>query len=526
MGSRRIALGLIAAGVVAFVATRLLHPVQGLGNPDIGGILYSADALGAGLLPYRDTVDLKQPGTFFIAALVFKVSRSLGALQLAFALWLLLGAPALWVAARSLYRDEARPLLAPAIATALYLLTAGAFDMNYSAWMMPPYAWSFAWLCRGLQRSSSGAHVLAGLFFSIAYLCKAQAVVLLPLFVVTFLWARRRGVSEVSWRAWPAWALGAALGVLPIGLYYAARGALPNLLHGLAPIEEAAGYGVKRVELATELELVWKVPRQQVRAFFLPLALGLGAVLVRLRPFASSGASAKSARWAPALLFYGASVLGCALGGRRFYVHYLGQCLPAVALLAAHPAVIDWLAAPRAALRSRFALVVSRAHAILVACLLIAAVVRIPLRRNVLADNLGSPAVASAGAYVRERSRPDETLLVWGWEGWGAYFFSERRAPTPVFKVLGQVTTFNDNTAFSKGTSIRFRPGPLADRLLADVRERPPAFIIRATPFFPATTGDPIDEWPEMKRILTKEYRVVRRYRSLTIYERAKRSTK
>ncbi len=72
---RRAPLVLVFFGLLVFAATRWFHPVPGIGNPDIGGILYSADTINLGLLPYRDTVDVKQPGSFFIVAAVFRISR-------------------------------------------------------------------------------------------------------------------------------------------------------------------------------------------------------------------------------------------------------------------------------------------------------------------------------------------------------------------------------------------------------------------------------------------------------------------
>ena len=69
---RTRSLVVLALALVAFVATRRLHPIQGLGNADIAGILYNADMLNRGLLPYRDTVDLKPPGEWNKSRLVIQ----------------------------------------------------------------------------------------------------------------------------------------------------------------------------------------------------------------------------------------------------------------------------------------------------------------------------------------------------------------------------------------------------------------------------------------------------------------------
>jgi hypothetical protein len=518
---------LVAVGLVAFAATRALHPVRGLGNPDIGGILYSADTINLGLLPYVETVDAKQPGSFFLVAAIFRISRSIEALQIAFAIWLLLGAPAIWIAARSLYldaKDGARASLAPPLATSLYLILAGAFDLNYAAWMMVPYAWALAMLARGLIGGGGLAtHVLAGAFAATAYLFKAQAVVLAPLFVVLFFWAKWRGVKSAGWRAPIGWAAGALVALVPLFVHYGVRGEIPSLIGGLIPLSEANAYSAKRTAAVTDLAALWKVPRQQIRAFFVPLSLGVAA-LFGLRAARRDPQEPAHPSTVPALLFYAAGVLGCGIGGRRFFVHYLAQCLPAVVLVAAHPAALEWLTKSRKDFSRRTTFVVARIWAALVVGLLAFNLGRIPFRKNAVVDNPGSPVVEQAGSYVREHAAPGDTLLVWGWAGWGSYFYSGLRSPSPVFKVLGQVTEYNDNTAFSKGTSIGLKPGPVADRLLADFRASPPTFIVRSSPFFPGTTGDPLEQWPELKTIVDRDYAVAARYGHLTVYSRRSRS--
>ncbi len=516
----------LAIGLAAFGATRALHPVRGLGNPDIGGILYSADTLNLGLLPYLDTFDVKQPGSFFVVAAIFRVSRSIEALQLGFAIWLLLGAPAVWLAARSLYVEsdaETRATVAPPLATALYLILAGTFDLNYAAWMMVPYAWALAMLARGLLGGGGLAtHVLAGAFAAMAYTFKAQSVVLAPLFLVLFVWAKRRRLPSATWRMPAGWIAGAIVALAPLFVLYGLRGGVPSLIAGLVPISEASAYSAKRTAAVTDLAAVWKVPRQQIRAFFLPLSLSVAA-LVGVRSARRNADAPAPPSIVPALLMYGAGILGCGIGGRRFFVHYLAQCLPAVVLLAAHPAALAWLTRPREAFSRRATFAVARLWAALTIGLLVFNLGRIPFKKNAIVDNRGSPVVEQAGSYVREHAAPGDTLLVWGWPGWGSYFYSGLRSPSPVFKVLGQVTEYNDNTAFSRGTSIGLKPGPLADRLLADFKASPPAFIVRSSPFFPGTTGDPLEEWTELKAIVDRDYRVAARYGHLTVYSRARR---
>ncbi|MBA3549423.1 MAG: hypothetical protein H0T76_23355, partial [Nannocystis sp.] len=206
MRSRAPAL-LVLLGVALLLATRAWHPVAGLGNADIAGILYEADIIGDGGVPYRDTLDMKSPGTWFLFAAIFAgLGRSMDAVQLVYTGWCLLAAPAIWLAARVLYG----PGLAAGAAVLLYLAAIGCFDLNYSAWMATPYAWAFACLLLGL-RGRWGWHLLAGVFAALAMTIKAQAFVLAPCFALVWLWARRGGEPGATLRAWPLWAAGALL---------------------------------------------------------------------------------------------------------------------------------------------------------------------------------------------------------------------------------------------------------------------------------------------------------------------------
>jgi hypothetical protein len=505
-----------ALGLLAFVLSRVFHPIQGLGNPDIAGILYSADVLRDGGLPYRDTWDMKSPGTFFVVAAIFQLfGRSLQALAGGYAVWIAVGAPALFLSARELYGE--RGVIAGAIASALYLSVMGMFDMNYASWMTPPYAWSFALTLVGLHRGARSAHALAGFAAAWAVLLKPHAGTVVLAVAATWWWARRR-----EWRGTrPAmigwWIFGAALGVLPLVVLYAAHGALPDLVRGVVPATAAAEYLRSR---STSSVLAWaikEVPLQHIRAFFLPGYLACMAVaaiwLLRQRPVRSSAL-------APPVFFLAASLLGYALGF-RFYVHYLPQCLPAWALLGAHPAAWDWFGARRGA-RAPLVRAVSWGHALLTAGLVVLILVRIPsgYGRHRYFDNPGSPAVERVGAFIQERTAPEDPILVWGWRGWGVYYFADRRSPSPLFKLMGEVTDPNANLAFLGGTEIHFRDGPLARRLLADVRARPPRYFVRSTPFFPGVEQDPLEEWSEMQRIVADEYEVVLRDDFLTVYER------
>lgn len=517
LDARRAALGLVALGLVAFVATRRLHPIQGLGNPDIGGILYSADTLNRGLLPYRDTIDLKPPGTFFLVAAIFRwVARDIGVLHLAYAIWMALGAPAIALAGRALYGRDARGTFASGLAVALYLVTIGAFDMNYASWMTPAYAWSFAMLARSLADEDVTSSLLAGMFATCAYVLKSQAVVLAPLFLVALAWGRRRALPGARFRVLAWWIAGAALGALPLFAFYASKGALRELVGGLFPFETVARYSARRNESWREIFALWLVARQQLVHFPLEWALAVAALG---QTFATRRERTDRPTIVPALAFFVASFGGCALGGFRFYVHYLPQCLPSLALLAAHPAGLEVFT--RAVRGERgMGRALARLGTAAVALSAIVTLGRIPLGRAASYDNGGTGAVQPAAQLVHDLTRRDDRVLVWGWQAWGVYYYADRRSPSALFKMLGEVTELNDNSELAPPSPIHFRDGPLATRFMREFDAHPPAAIVRTHPFFPGVKDDPLEEFAALRLRLDRDYDAIATYGRLTVYVR------
>jgi hypothetical protein len=507
---------LVGLGVALLLATRLRHPIAGLGNADIAGILYQADLIVDGGVPYRDAADMKPPGTFFVFAAIFAAfGRGFAAVQWSYVAWCLLAAPAIWLAARELYgRDEAGRAPA-AVAVLLYLGVLGGFDLNYSAWMTTAYAWAFACALAGVRRGRWAWHLAAGFAAALAFALKGQAVVLAPTFAGLWWWGRRRGEPGATLAAWPLWLVGAGLGLAPLLLWFHARGALPEALAGLVPLAAAREYAARVQPEHGWLLGLWKVPWQHLRVFPLHSLLAASALLgwrwARRRGLPTPPV-------APQALLWGLSVVGCGLGGLRYYVHYLPQYLPALALLGAHPAVRPWWAArepdrPRATWLRR---------GLMLACGVAAAgwLVAIPLGKANLADFRGSRNARRAGDYIRARTRPDETVQVWGWAAWSTYYFADRRAPSPVFKVLGQVTEYNENSLLSRSRTADFKPGPHADALLAAFRTAPPAFFVQATPFFPGVEEDPLEQFTALREIVARDYRLVKRFGRLKVFER------
>ena len=98
-----------------------------------------------------------------------------------------------------------------------------------------------------------------------------------------------------------------------------------------------------------------------------------------------------------------------------------------------------------------------------------------------------------AGDLIRAHSSPTDCILVLGWPAWPVYYWSNRRSCSPVVKMLGQVTDPNDGSRlFGAPHQSHFRPGPIADRLLASLRE---AAKNRPVPRLSSTTREGVSGW-------------------------------
>lgn len=505
----RIGRAALAVGVLALLTVRATLLFDDVANPDIAGILYNADLLREGGLPYVDSVELKQPGTFFLFAGVFALfGRSIEVLQLVYLAWIGIGAAAVWSAARTLGAAGRGAAWLPAVACALWLLSAGQFDWNYSAWMTVPYAWAFALLVRAFHRPGARLHVSAGALASIAILFKIHAVVLAPVFVGTWIWARRRGLTGARGAAPLWWLFGAALGVLPLVLVYAAHGELSALLDARLGLAHASGYSSWDLPFSWA-RLLFEIGRQHARVFQLGTVLAVIAIVEGIR---AHRAGRDTGGLIPALLLWGFSVLAGGLGGPRFYAHYLVQDLPGLALLGAHVGVFRrlWPSPGAAGSLGLHVWTWTACFAAILAALWQLGEIAIGTGHRY--DNVPRyygqwTAPQAAGEYIRQHSAPTDTIFVWGLTAWPVYYWAERRAPTPVYKPMGQLTAFNTNTAFFPGGQIHARPGPAADAVIKAFREQPPAFFVHANPWpTMGCTFDPIVELPELVAEIEAHY--------------------
>ncbi|MEX1365200.1 MAG: hypothetical protein AB1Z98_18880 [Nannocystaceae bacterium] len=517
---------LLTLGAVLMLGVRLHVLDDELPNPDIAGILYNAELILDGGRPYVDTAEIKPPGAFvLVAAAIALLGRSLEAVQLAHAAWLALGGLGVWWAARAIH-DETDPTDQPrvgprvaAIAAAGYLVSAAMFSYNYSSWMVPAYALAGGAALRGLRHGRARDHLLAGAMGLLALVTIQRAVVLAGVLPLWWWWARRRGWSGARPRVLVQWLAGALLALLPLLLWYGSAGRLGPLLRGLVPLQVGLDYAA--ASDGTGLAALPQALLQLLRVFWFPVGLVIIAALATL----GSDRRCWSA-WVPGLIWLAASIVGAGLGGGRYYLHYLVQYAPALALLTASPSLLRAAAravGPDAPGRARARVLMG-----LVGLLSIAQVLEIGLGRGhryeAQARRLtgGLTAAQAAGAHIRERTSPDDTVLAWGWTAWRVYYWSQRRAPGRVYKPLGSVTTFNSNTAFDDGRGPSFRPGPLADEMIEAFDRAPPAYVVYSPSMVQAfgARPDPLEEFAALRERIAAGYVVEAQYGDLRLFRR------
>ncbi|MBC8069927.1 MAG: hypothetical protein IAG13_16435, partial [Deltaproteobacteria bacterium] len=380
---------IIALGVVAFLGVRLHVLDDDFPNPDIAGIVYNAELLLRGGLPYVDTVEIKPPGAFEIAALsIAMLGRSLEALQLVYGLWLLVGAWAVGWAAQAVYADDSDTRReSTAIAAMVALVAMGMFSYNYSGWMTPASAIAVGAALRGLRSNRLPWSVLAGAAACLAVVTIQRAVVLALVLPIVWLWARRQKLPGAGWTAMLAWIVGALAMAVVVAMPWIAAGRLGTLIDALAPWSVARDYtSASSGGLAVIPLVAW----QLLKVFWFPLGV------IAVAGYAAAREHPRAwAPWIPGLAWLSLSIVAAGLGGSRFYLHYLVQYAPALGLLAGHPALMRRVHAR------------DRVVAALLAALVLAQLVEIGLGRGHRYESMarrlqnGRTAAQAAGAHIR-----------------------------------------------------------------------------------------------------------------------------
>lgn len=510
----------------------------GFASHDVGGILYEAMLLRAGGLPYVDAIELKAPGTFYLATvLAGPEGRDIAAFQVAANLVAV--ASLLVLAALAWRLWGARAAVVAAALYALHDAHLDSMDANYVTWAQLPAV--AAGLCaaraatwreeHALRSRSIQTWLLGGVMCGLAALCKQPSgVVLLPVLFWAVCPPGRRDV-----RAGLAVLAGFLLAHAPVALHYLARGRLGALLGGYVwnpwgfeyIAHNAAGTGPARA--------VWEFAAAAVHFLALPLALAAFAVAARPRGHVAKDSSSSPADTAPVpsprghalkdmseisadapdapppgprahapkdsshvpgamrfLLAWTAAAMLAAATGLRFYKGYWLGVLPPLCLLAAAP----WGASAPAPWRRGW-------PRLIVAPLVLALTVRAAWALRLTRDDRARPhdeGARAIGRWLGERTDPDDTIWVWGWHLWGVHAYSGRLSASRIYKTLGLLTTTPDDTwRTPAGPAKVLTDGPAAQQLLSDLAAAPPAFV--------AIGGTaPKHEFPALRRFLADRY--------------------
>lgn len=454
-------------------------------NEDVAGITYNADLLLHGKLPLVDSLELKEPGSYFVTAGVWRIfGRSLTVLQAFGVFWAWLAAVGVLVAGQQLFG-----LGAGIVAALIYTLLApisDSLDVNYNAWMMTPCIWALALFAVGLRRGRLGWFVGTGIAVTLSALFKRQAGVAAPAFVLVLLLLpslrRPLGWSAVApRRALTAYVVGGLIGLLPIAVFYALHGQLRTLLHHFFMSEGGWGYVQGEVDWAGR----WDRLEDGVLGIweYLSLPALLAALSLVALPLRRRGSFGVVEALLVAHLAFDA--LAASLGF-RFYKSYYQQLLPPLALLAAHPqgVLLRWfrraVCPPSwSELGGRLALLALLAVLCVPAALRSIAEVRHSLRTR---NEFSTPHAEARqiASFIARHTQPTERIWIWGRWGWPIYYHADRLAPTRFYKVLGVVTTNLTNTWRRPTAMTRFVPrGPWRE-LAADLRRTQPPFIVTA----------------------------------------------
>ncbi|PCC72429.1 Dolichyl-phosphate-mannose-protein mannosyltransferase [Nannocystis exedens] len=536
----------------------------GFASHDVGGILYEAMLLRAGGLPYVDAIELKAPGTFYLATvLAGPEGRDIAAFQVAANL---VAVASLLVFAALAWRLwGARAAVVAATLYALHDAHLDSMDANYVTWAQLPAIAAGLFAARAatwredhaLFNRSLRTWLLGGAMCGLAALCKQPSgVVLLPVLFWALCPPGRRDL-----RAALAVVAGFLLAHVPVALHYLAHGQLGALLGGYVwnpwgfeyIAHNAAGTGPARA--------AWEFVAAAVHFLALPLALAAFALAARPRghapkdsspaPGAPLGApaapppghvpedtsptahppghvpgdtspaahlsghvpgdmSTAPAATAAPLSGHAAKDSPHVPGATRFLVAWTAAAMLAAATglrfykgywLGALPPLCLLAAAPWGA--SAPALWRRGWPRLLIAPLVLALTVRAAWALRLTRDDRARPhdeGARAIGRWLGERTGPDDKIWVWGWHLWGVHAYSGRLSASRIYKTLGLLTTTPDDTWRTPAGPPQVLTDGPAARQLL-------SDLAAAPPAFVAIGGTaPKHEFPALRRFLGERY--------------------
>lgn len=510
MSRRAVALTEIAAlALLCGLAVWLRWPAlwtEGFHNEDAAGIAYNADLLRAGGLPLIDNLELKAPGSFYLAWFSWALfGRSIATLQQVACFWAVLGALGVYCGGRWLFDRRAGAIAA--LIFVVFSPITDSIDINYQAWMSTPYIWAAALFVRGMKTGRGRWWLACGVVLAVAGLMKRQGAFATPVFLALLVLGPRLPRPD-DWapapRVLPAlgWFFGGlALGFAPILGWYAAHGELGRFIANYFFSEGGWKYAGSPLPLGEKPGRV----ADGLQGFFEYLAT---ATLAAILTVAAALRSPRE-KWGVRAVFltghFWLSFLGAAVGLRFFKGYYL-QVLPAAAWIAAHPKGALWRWFEASTWRGgRAATLRAAAMLALLAVALSPALIhdlrelgKIRRQRAVARD----VAARNVGEVIKANSDPSDRIWVWGRWGWPVYFHADRLAATRFPKTLAVFTTNLTNTWRRPTKPTRFDPNSDWRALIADLERDRPAFIV-------LSRNEDYSQFTALKSLVRKDYRVV-----------------
>jgi hypothetical protein len=531
MSRTHIGTALTVMGLLAIVALSawLRAPgfmQGGFASHDVGGILYNAMVIEHGGLAYVDTLELKAPGSFYLATwFAGPEGRDIARFQIAANLWALLGL--VGVAGLGWRMWGRIGALAGAGLHALHDANLDSMDANYVTWANLPQILAF-WLGIEALRSSStrlraSMWMVAGAFAGFAALCKQQnGVVLLVLLGMAWLAGREanppvareasphaaREASLHAARTSPSWRdrgwapglvlAGFTLAHVPIAARYLAAGQLDALIHGYV----LNRWGLRYV-VARDVGLLDAMREGGLAtAHFLGLALVLAAFAAFVALGRQLGARRSGVvldeREREQLRFVAlvsawvlATLLSASIGFRFYKGYFLAMAAPLCVLAAAPIGLLGRRCTMHTAPR---AIVLLLASVLVGRTVLLLDVVR---RDRAQPHDEGARRIA---AHIVEHSSAEDQIWVWGWHLWDVYALTGRMAGTRIYKSLGILTQPNDDTWRRRASPQRFIESEHSQQLLAELDANRPTFIV-----FGSTV--PHREFTQLHEFLRRHYR-------------------
>lgn len=507
----------MAAGILLsllILTPALLYPF----GRDQSVFAYVGSVIARGGMPYRDAWDVKPPVIYLLYAGLVRLAGGTGerlTLLVHLVDWLLAGVTgALLVRLARFFRNDDAPMVGIAAAgwfAALYLQGGFWGLAQTETWSTPLVLGATIQLLRISDgEGSSGGWLLAGLLAGVAAVLKFTT--LLPLFPFVILAVRSgsRGKGQrwglfclVLGAAIPAaasfgwlWSAGAWSAFLDVQRGFVAPysrlngGGLGlrawNLVRYTGPWLLHSWLAVLAAAPAPLCLDGWRNGRRNVAGAW--LLAGLFAVWIQNKYFGY--------HWQTALP---PLALLAAAGGSTLAVRLRSQS-PATRWLPAALAVVWTLVCCGSYYRDA----------------LLYAVGRLPreawLARFHAGKDFSYLADAQVARYVARETRPDDPVLIWGFEP-PVYLLSGRLPPTRFF--------------FNVPVGVTFAPPAWRDELLRDLGRRPPVLVLvlrnDAIPWASGRADDSeaqLRSWPELNGWLQAHYRSEAQIEDFTIYRR------